>query len=173
MFVTDDASVHRAQEIATATRELLEEHAVPGVLILTGGSSLPGLLTKGDIDLHLRVLTEEFAQAVERLHAVAAAVHPEMWTGTFATFERTDEPAVGIAVTVIGCEHDIRFTSGWACLAADAAARDEYNALKRAAEYEGAKSAFFDKISGAAATDARDREPGAHGPRASPRDRRT
>lgn len=147
MFVTDAASVFRADAIAAAVRALLAAHAVPGELSLTGGSSLPGLLTKGDIDLHLRVRADRFESAVERLRAVAGAVHPEIWTRTFATFERTDEPAVGIAVTVIGCGHDIRFTSGWARLAEDPDARDEYNALKRAEEYEDAKSEFFDRIS--------------------------
>ncbi|SFI20295.1 GrpB domain, predicted nucleotidyltransferase, UPF0157 family [Microbacterium saccharophilum] len=147
MFVTDAASVSRAHAIAATVRERLAAHAVPGELTLTGGSSLPGLLTKGDIDLHLRVRAGQFESAVERLRAVAGAVHPEIWTRTFATFERTDEPAVGIAVTVLGCEHDLRFTRGWARLAEDPDARDEYNALKRAEEYEDAKSQFFDRIS--------------------------
>ncbi|MET0315880.1 MAG: hypothetical protein ABW188_03570, partial [Rhodococcus fascians] len=67
--------------------------------------------------------------------------------------ERTEGPAVGIAVTAVGCEHDIRFTSGWAHLAQDSAAREEYNALKRSVDYEVAKSRFFDEISGDSATD--------------------
>lgn len=153
MLTTDGASVERARAVARAVRALLTEHGVPGELILTGGSSLPGLLTKGDIDLHLRVSAADFEPAVERLHGLADAVHPEIWTRTFATFERNDEPAVGIAVTVVECEHDIRFTRGWAHLARNPAARTDYNALKRTTDYEVAKSRFFDEISGDSATD--------------------
>lgn len=156
MLITDEALVRRARMIAGDVADLLREHGVAGELTLTGGSSLPGLLTKGDIDLHLRVSDADFPQAVERLRDVAAAAHPEIWTGSFATFERAEEPAVGIAVTVIGSEHDVRFTSAWAHLAEDSAAREEYNALKRSAPYEAAKSRFFDRISGASANDAGD-----------------
>ena len=148
MFTTDEASVERAQGIAKVVSDLLEEQGVTGELRLTGGSSLPGLVTKGDIDLHLRVAAERFEDVVERLRGVADAAHPEIWTATFATFERTEEPSVGIAVTVIGCEHDTRFTTGWAHLAGDANARSEYNALKRTSQYDDAKSRFFDRISG-------------------------
>jgi GrpB-like predicted nucleotidyltransferase (UPF0157 family) len=154
MLTTDDASVRRARAITETVSKLLEEHGVPGELTLTGGSSLPGLVTKGDIDLHLRVRRADFDRAVARLDAVAGAAHPEIWTSTFATFERTEEPSVGIAVTVSGCEHDIRFTSGWAHLRENPHAREAYNALKLTADYEGAKSRFFDTISHAATPDA-------------------
>lgn len=150
MRTTDEASVRRARSIADAMRKLLEEHAVPGELALTGGSSLPGLATKGDVDLHLRVSPSDFASAVTRLGEVADAARPEIWTRTFATFERADEPVVGIAVTVIGSEHDIRFTRGWAYLAEHADTRAEYNALKGDGDHEAAKSRFFDRLSTAA-----------------------
>jgi hypothetical protein len=149
MLTTDESSVERARAIAEVVRGLLRAHGVAGELTLTGGSSLPGLLTKGDIDLHLRVSAADFADVVERLRGVADAAHPEIWTDTFATFERIQEPIVGIAVTVVGSEHDTRFTSGWAHLAEHADAREEYNALKRRVEYEAEKSRFFDTISAA------------------------
>jgi GrpB-like predicted nucleotidyltransferase (UPF0157 family) len=147
VITTDHLSVERARAIAAEARDLLAEHGVPGELVLTGGSSLPGLVTKGDIDLHLRVRSAEFAAAVERLQTVARIAHPEIWTPSFATFERVEPPVVGIAVTVRGSEHDVRFTTAWERLAGDGAAREEYNALKQAEDYEAAKSSFFDRIS--------------------------
>lgn len=146
MYLTDHASVRRALEIADLARELLAARGVPGELVLTGGSSLPGLLTKGDIDLHLRVPAAQFDVAVERLRLVAEAVRTDIWSSGFATFERSDEPVVGIAATVVGSEHDVRFTTGWARLAEDAVARGEYNALKTAGNDESAKSTFFDRF---------------------------
>jgi hypothetical protein len=146
VITTDRLSVERAHAIAEEVRDLLAEHGVPGDLVLTGGSSLPGLVTKGDIDLHLRVQGGEFAAAVERLRRVARVAHPEIWTASFATFERAEPPVAGIAVTVRGSEHDVRFTTAWERLTADRAAREEYNALKLAGDYEAAKSSFFDRI---------------------------
>ena len=122
-------------------------------LVLTGASSHPELLTAGDIDLHLRVPPGAWADAVAMLSATYAVVLPEIWQDGFATFEVTDaEPPVGIAATAIGGEHDRRFRSGWARLAADPAHRAAYNELKRAHEggdeaaYLAAKSAFFDRL---------------------------
>lgn len=151
VLTTDEASVERARAVASVFAELLGQHGVPGELTLTGGSSLPGLVTKGDIDLHLRVVAADFDDAVERLSEVADAAHPDIWTDSFATFERSHAPIVGVAVTVVGSEHDVRFTSGWAHLAAHPDAREEYNALKRRVDYEGEKSRFFDTLSAASA----------------------
>src|SRR5688572_2644643 len=78
-----------------------------GELALTGGSSVPGALTVGDIDLHLRVEPEQFAGSVARLREVYDPVHLEIWTETLATFAVSGE-AVGIAVTPVGSEHDRR-----------------------------------------------------------------
>src|SRR5688500_15541803 len=72
-----------------------------GELALTGGSSVPDALTVRDIDLHLRVEPEQFAASCARLREVYDVVHPEIWTGSLATFAISGE-AVGIAVTPIG-----------------------------------------------------------------------
>ncbi|WP_157973925.1 GrpB family protein [Desertihabitans aurantiacus] len=146
MRTTDEATVARARATAREAAALLARHEVPGELVLTGGSSLPGLLTKGDVDLHLRVAPGELAAAVERLRTVAEPVHPAIWTDEFATFERREPPVVGIAVTVVGGEHDTRFVRGWARLRDDPAARHRYNELKRGTDVEAAKSAFFDAL---------------------------
>ncbi|RCK70253.1 hypothetical protein DT076_06195 [Desertihabitans brevis] len=141
MLTTDEDSVARARETARDAAALLARHQVPGELVLTGGSSLPGLLTQGDVDLHLRVGPGELDVAVERLHRVAEPVHRHLWTDEFATFERPVPPVVGIAVTVVGGEHDTRFVRGWARLRDDPVARDRYHELKRGTGVEAAKSA--------------------------------
>ena len=129
---------------------------VPGTeLVLTGASSHPDLLTAGDIDLHLRVPPGAWTEVVAMLRGTYAIVLPEIWQDGFATFEVAEaEPPVGIAATAIDGEHDRRFRSGWARLAADPAERAAYNDLKRAhaggddATYRAAKSAFFDRLVG-------------------------
>ena len=79
-------------------------------LVLTGGSSVPGALTKGDVDLHLRVDPAGFAECVPALRGAYDVVHPEIWQDTLATFEVPGAPLpTGVAVTPVGSAHDVRF----------------------------------------------------------------
>jgi GrpB-like predicted nucleotidyltransferase (UPF0157 family) len=133
-------------------RERLRD-VVSGQLELTGGSSLPGALTGGDIDLHLRVEASAFAETVERLREIYDVVHPEIWSETLATFAGRDpDEDIGIAVTPIDSEHDRRFRAAWARLRSDPEVLASYNAMKRQhggaepAVYLAAKSAFFDRL---------------------------
>ena len=134
----------RALAILAVERERL---AGLGELVLVGGSSVPGALTRGDVDLHLRVPPADFAAVVERLRSLYAVVHPEIWGPTLATFDVPAELPAGLAATPAGSEHDVRFTRTWQLLAADPALLAEYNATKQTAtDYEPAKSAFFDRL---------------------------
>ena len=47
----------------------LAELGVPGELVLVGGCSVPGALTRGDVDLHLRVPPEMEARQTSFFHA--------------------------------------------------------------------------------------------------------
>ena len=130
---------------------------VPGaVLELTGGSSVPGALTGGDVDLHLRVDPPGFADAVAALTRVYEIVHPDIWSATLATFAVPGAEAVGVAVTPVGSVHDRRFRRAWARLRTDPDALATYNAMKTAhaageeAAYLRAKALFFDAIDGEA-----------------------
>ncbi|WP_433380187.1 hypothetical protein ACQPZX_14845 [Actinoplanes sp. CA-142083] len=123
----------------------------PHELVLVGGSSLPGTLTKGDVDLHLRVSVDAFTQAVAAMSDVYEVVLPEIWAPTLATFAAKAALPTGIAATPAGSEHDLRFTRAWQRLAADPALVDAYNDVKLRhrddpREYERMKSAFFDSL---------------------------
>ncbi|MHA7262220.1 GrpB family protein [Arthrobacter sp. TMN-37] len=147
--LTTPKSVERANTILAAERSRMDAEGVPGELLLTGGSSIAGLVTKGDIDLHLRVAESDFPVAVSRLRRLYTAALPEIWTASFAVFERSALPPVGVAVTVIGSEHDQRFVRSWEQLRSRAGAREQYNVLKRTSDdVEAAKSAFFDDLAG-------------------------
>lgn len=143
-----------ALRVLADERALLARLGVPGELVLVGGSGVPGALTRGDVDLHLRVPPGEFTTSVEILRRVHDVVHPEIWCATLATFAIAAAVDAGLAVTPVGSEHDSRFTAGRAALLGDAAVLERYNALKRAAstigedEYERRKSAFFDELAG-------------------------
>jgi hypothetical protein len=120
-------------------------------LLLVGGSSVAGALTKGDVDLHLRVAPEDFDRTVTVLRGVYQVVHPEIWQATLATFAVEAPLPTGVAVTPAGSGHDLRFTRSWQLLAADPELLSAHNAVKLrcenlGAEYERQKSAFFDHL---------------------------
>jgi ribosomal protein S18 acetylase RimI-like enzyme len=151
-LVWSDSLLDEARQTREEVARSLTEHGVPGELLLTGGSSLPGVLTKGDIDLHLRVAAAEYAGAVARLSGLYPIGSPHAWSGTLAVFDVPRARATGLAVTPVGSEHDVRFRSTWRTLRRHPELLEEYNAVKTAAwgssRYDEQKSAFFTSISG-------------------------
>jgi GrpB-like predicted nucleotidyltransferase (UPF0157 family) len=151
-------SLRPAADVIEAARAILaaERARLAGLLgrhelVLVGGSSVPAALTKGDVDLHLRVPPADFDRTVAVLRGIHQVVHPEIWQDTLATFAVEAALPTGLAVTPAGSEHDLRFTRGWRRLAADPGLVAEYNAMKlrywgQDEEYERRKSAFFDKL---------------------------
>jgi len=113
-LVTAESCRQVALTVLAAQRERLRGLGVPGDLVLLGGCSVPGALTRGDVDLHLRVPPDAFGFAVERLREHSPVAHPDIWTATLATFDVPPsgpaDPSVGIAATPRGSEHDLRFT---------------------------------------------------------------
>jgi uncharacterized protein len=123
---------------------------VDGVLELTGGTSVPGALTKGDIDLHLRVEPDAFSAIVVRLTGTYPVASAHSWAPTLAVFDIPARRPTGLAVTPIGSEHDQRFRLTWQALRHDPALLAQYNALKTETvdtdDYEHRKSAFFTTV---------------------------
>jgi GrpB-like predicted nucleotidyltransferase (UPF0157 family) len=140
-----------AREVLARERQRLNALRVPGELVLVGGTSVPGALTVGDVDLHLRVpSTTAFAAVVELLRGAHPVLSPEAWAPTLAVFAVPATVPAGLAVTPVGSEHDLRFTRCWRLLAADPALLKQYNDLKLSAvgklTYSAEKSAFFDHL---------------------------
>ena len=142
----------RAYRILADVRSRLAPLLPDHELTLTGGSCVPGALTKGDVDLHLTVAPADFGPVVATLRRIYPVVHPEIWQDTLATFTVAAELPTGLAVTPAGSEHDLRFRRSWELLAADPALLAAYNAMKLAGagDYESRKSAFFDRLTAAA-----------------------
>src|SRR4051794_36970196 len=62
-----DTILGEARATCRWLRRRMVELDIDGDVVLTGGASVPGALTKGDIDLHLRVPAASFDSAVDRL----------------------------------------------------------------------------------------------------------
>ena len=126
------------QTVLPATAEVLH----------VGATAVPGCLTKGDLDIAVRVEHRDF-EAVEDMLATRFRRNPgSTRTDEFAAFE--DEgctPHLGIQLTIKGGEFDI-FHLFAAALCANPALVNRYNALKLAhdgqsmASYRLAKDAF-------------------------------
>jgi GrpB-like predicted nucleotidyltransferase (UPF0157 family) len=115
-----------------------------------GGSSLPGVLTMGDVDVHVRVDAPAFAAARDLLCELYEPLHLDVWHAEWAGYLAPgSQPRVEVALTAIGSLDDFHHGEAWDWIAADAALRERYNALKREHEggsvdaYNAAKRAFF------------------------------
>ena len=146
-----------SQSIAERAAATFREHErslrerLPGARVRhTGGSSVPGVLTSGDVDLQVSVHEEAFSAARDVLCELYEPLYRDAWPEDAAYFTARDgDPAVEVALTVIGTLDDWHHGAVWDRIAADPRLIDEYNALKRAheggseASYNAAKRAFF------------------------------
>jgi GrpB-like predicted nucleotidyltransferase (UPF0157 family) len=131
------------------------ERLLPGAEVLhTGATSVPAALTRGDLDIHVRVWADGFSEARDKLAVVYTSYSADMWTAGFAAFVApASRIASGVALTAVGGEHDRRFVVAWDRLKRNPQLLEDYNALKvqyegspDADSYEAAKSAFFSAL---------------------------
>jgi len=146
-----------SQSIAERAAAAFAEHEsrirarLPGAKIRhTGGSAIPGVLTSGDVDLHVSVGRESFLGARDLLSELYEPLYRQAWPEDAAYFSAPGaDPAVEVALTVTGTLDDWHHGGVWERIAADPMLIDEYNALKRVHEggseaaYNAAKRAFF------------------------------
>lgn len=115
-----------------------------------GGTSVPGSITKGDLDINVRVKPEEFEKVVEILKGLYEINQPDNWDAGFASF-KDDAQDLGIQVTVIGSPDDC-FTAQRDYLRDHPEKVAELNALKKRFEgksmdeYRKEKGVFFEKL---------------------------
>lgn len=101
-----------------------------------GSTAVPGSITKGDIDIQVRVDKNRFDEACKLL---AENYNPnrkgEIWRDGFASFEDYDNPAipVGIQLTVTGSKYD-EFYKIRDLFIEDKELLNRYNGIKRSCE---------------------------------------
>ena len=142
--------------IADKAKAAYDEHArriserLPSVEVRhVGGSSVPGLLTTGDIDLQVRVSEDDYESARDALCEMYEPMYRERWRESAYFYAPSSDPRVEIALTAIGNIDDLHHGESWRRIAADPALIERYNALKRSQEgrsleeYQAAKREFF------------------------------
>lgn len=72
-----------------------------------GATALPDGVTKGDVDVNLRVPAPDFVRTVEVLSGQFTIAQPENWTPTFASFSDPSRALpLGLQVTVVDSRED-------------------------------------------------------------------
>ena len=142
-----------AERLFDEVKPVLDAILPPTAKVLhVGATSIPGCLTKGDLDIVVRVDPNDFAAAEATLAARFARNLGSTRTRDFAAFEDSCRtPHLGIQLTANGGVFDMfhRFT---AALLADPALVQRYNALKLAQagqpmdSYRTAKDAFIAQV---------------------------
>jgi GrpB-like predicted nucleotidyltransferase (UPF0157 family) len=117
-----------------------------------GSTAIPGALTKGDLDVQVRVSAAEYTRAKQRLESVFAVNHGGFVGADATSYEDySDDPPVGVHLTTIGGSGDIQWKFRDR-LIASAALRREYDELKRRFEggsmtaYRDAKAEFVGRV---------------------------
>lgn len=119
-----------------------------------GSTSIPGALTKGDLDLLVRVDDERFQPAAQALLALYEVHQPENWTSTYASFtdSQADDPPVGVQLVVGGSPDDALFGPFRRAMIGDPELLAAYNELKRRYDgkdydtYTDAKGEFIERV---------------------------
>lgn len=118
-----------------------------------GGTAIPNLITKGDLDVNVRVEKNNFNSAVEVLRQMYEINQLDNWTENYASFKDDKNLGIdlGVQLTVIGSSDDY-FLSQRDILLTNMNLVKELNDIK--ARYEGKsmdeyrkeKGQFFERI---------------------------
>lgn len=157
MKIQPESSIRRRVNAAIAwhTRRLNE--LVPTAQIEhIGATAVPGSLTKGDVDLLLRVPPERFQDALATLKSHYAPNSPDDWTPTLASFKEQPEKdiPVGIQLVVANGINDQLFMRWRDLLRSDPQILARYNEFKSAhadddyETYTAAKGRFIEELLG-------------------------
>jgi GrpB-like predicted nucleotidyltransferase (UPF0157 family) len=117
-----------------------------------GSTAIPGSLTKGDLDVQVRVASPEYVAAKDKLSKIYAVNVGGFAADDAISFEDYDtKPPLGVHLTVIGGSGDIQWKFR-DLLTASAELRDQYDRLKRRfdgrsmAKYRDAKADFVSRV---------------------------
>ena len=131
-FVPSQSYLQRVADLFEEHRRKIL-HLVPTAEVEhIGATSVPRLLTKGDLDLQVSVFLQEFNQAIVLLRTEYSDHQLENWTESCASFkdERDSDIPVGVQLVIRGSESDI-FVKSRDLLLAQPEKVEELNRLKQ------------------------------------------
>lgn len=151
-FVPEPALRSRMEEVFALREAQLGQWLPFAEIEHIGSTAIPGTLTKGDLDVLIRVSAENFRLAEEVLSGLFPRNEGTPRTDSFASFkDGSANPPLGIQLVVRGSEWDV-FSQFRDSLKADPSLVRDYNELKKAHhgrdmdEYRAAKERFVERV---------------------------
>jgi len=142
----------------TVKKAFLQEKRViakilPGVDVQhVGSTAIPNSLTKGDLDIQVRVKKEDFTKTVKELLKLYKKDTENRCTKTYVSFKKCNgEILIGIQVTVINSKED-DFSKLRDILLSNPKYQKEFDSLKKKyngktmSEYRRVKTKFFNRL---------------------------
>jgi len=152
-FVPSDSVAETTAAVFAAQARRIEERLPHVEVRHHGGTAVPGLLTSGDVDLHVRASEKWFGSARDVLSELYEPMFRDKWDGEVAYFFAPgSQPPVELVLTHVGSLDDRFHKDAWERILADPGLVERYNALKRDHEggvlddYKAAKRDFFWEI---------------------------
>lgn len=140
----------KAHELFLEHREKIKQVVPKADIQHVGSTAIPGTLTKGDLDIQVRVTQEQFQQAVQALSTLYSINDGSVKTETFQAFkDDTTDPPLGVQLTIKDSEFDF-FHKFRDVLLMSEEYRRKYDELKSCYEgrdmdrYREAKNEFFE-----------------------------
>lgn len=151
-FFYNKSLYEKAEETFFKHKALIEKLLPEADVQHVGSTAIPNSITKGDLDIQVRVDTNIFSNAVKELAKLYELNEGSVKTETFRAFkDDSTVPPVGVQLTVINSEFDF-FWKFREILLMNDNYRKEYDNLKRNYEgkemedYREAKNKFFEKV---------------------------
>lgn len=118
-----------------------------------GSTAIPGSITKGDLDINVRVKKEDFDNAVQEIKKLYDINQPENWMADFASFKDENNLSIdfGVQLTVIDSPID-DFVKLKNIIAGSPELIEKFNEMKikfegkDMSEYRKEKADFFQKL---------------------------
>lgn len=151
-FLDNSLFYENAEKTFLAHKKIMKESLPEADVQHVGSTAIPNSLTKGDLDIQVRVMSGQFLKAVEVLSVLYELNEGSIKTDRFRAFkDDSTVPPLGVQLTVISSEYDFFWKFRDVLLRNDCY-REEYDDLKRKYEgkcmdeYRKAKNDFFQRL---------------------------
>ncbi|SDJ79487.1 GrpB family protein [Sediminibacillus albus] len=150
-FAPESAFREKAEKMFMKHRELILQQLPKSEIHYIGSTAVRGSLTKGDVDLQVRVAQEDFSTAKKAFQNLYSINEGSYQTSFFCGFETKDDLPVGVQLTVKGSEAD-HFWKTTHFFQEHPAYNETYNQLKKRfdgkdmEQYRDAKAEFLTDI---------------------------
>jgi GrpB-like predicted nucleotidyltransferase (UPF0157 family) len=104
-FIKTEEISERVEAIFASEKHKLSSLFPDADIEHIGATSVPGSITKGDLDINVRVAPKDFQRARESLAGLYQINQPDNWTSGFASFKDHSRD-LGVQLTALGSVDD-------------------------------------------------------------------